>query len=117
VIAQRTLSWCSIISIVAILGVVSLGASAQTIAEIIGGSGDGVGTFLAQPLGVAVDPSGNVYVTGASSDNAFKITPGGVITEIIDATGDGAGNTMSGASLVAVDTGVTRQQDLDSKAL
>ena len=28
------------------------------------------------------------YVTGLGSDNAFKITPGGVIAEIIDATGD-----------------------------
>ena len=26
---------------------------------------------------------------GGSSDNAFKITPGGAITQIIDCTGDG----------------------------
>jgi len=43
-------------------------------------------------------------VTGHYSDNAFKITPDGVITEIIDATGDGAGNLLNGPTLVAVDS-------------
>ena len=38
------------------------------------------------PEEVAVDGSGNVYVIGSITHNAFKITPGGVITEIIDRT-------------------------------
>ncbi len=32
----------------------------------------------------SLDRAGSVYVTGVNSDNAFKITPSGVITEIID---------------------------------
>ena len=71
------------------------------ITQIIDANGDGAGNELYSPSGVAVDGSGNVYVTGRSlfasaSDNAFKITPGGVITEIIDPTGDGAGNPLDG---------------------
>ena len=54
-------------------------------------------------LGIPVDGSGNVYVLGFGSDNAFKITPGGVITEIIDATGDGAGNMLNLPFGIAVD--------------
>ena len=38
---------------------------------------------------MALGPFGNVYVVGIASDNAFRITPAGVVTEIIDATGDG----------------------------
>ena len=73
------------------------------ITEIIDATGDGAGNTLNGPFGIAVDGSGNVYVTGDFSDNAFKITPGGVITEIIDGTGDGAGNTLRSARNIAVD--------------
>ena len=73
------------------------------ITEIIDSTGDGAGNTLNQPFGVAVDGSGNVYVAGFSSSNAFKITPGGVITEIIDASGDGAGNTRGIAVDIAAD--------------
>ena len=75
-------------------GACSTGGTPCTITEIIDSTGDGAGNTLDGPKGIAVDGSGNVYVTGEGSDNAFKITPGGVITEIIDATGDGAGNTL-----------------------
>ncbi len=44
-----------------------------------------------------MDSSGNVYVTGGYSHNAFKITPGGTITEIIDATGDAGGKNLNGS--------------------
>jgi DNA-binding beta-propeller fold protein YncE len=50
-----------------------------------------------------VDVSGNVYVAGANSDNAFKVMPGGLITEIIDATGDGAGNPLDLPAAIALD--------------
>jgi uncharacterized protein YjiK len=84
-----------------------------TITEIIDATGDGGEKTLDRPDGVAVDSSGNVYVPGAYSDNAFKIaTPGTcstsgtpcTITEIIDATGDGGGNTLNTAGEVAVDS-------------
>jgi uncharacterized protein YjiK len=56
---------------------------------IIDESGNGLGQTLAFPLRTIVDPmTGNIYVSGYSSDNVFKITPSGVITEIIDATGE-----------------------------
>ena len=50
-----------------------------------------------------MDSAGNVYVAGYISDNAFKITPGGVVTQIIDATGDGAGHTLDNPYDIAVD--------------
>jgi hypothetical protein len=78
-------------------------AHAQTITQIIDSTGDGAGNPLSRSYGIAVDGSGNVYVAGEDSDNAFKITPGGVITEIIDSTGDGGGNTLQHPWDVAVD--------------
>ena len=56
--------------------------------------GDGMGNALDYPRSIAVDDSGNAYVTGSVSDNAFKITSDGLITEIIDATGDSMGNEI-----------------------
>ncbi len=76
--------------------------TAQTITEIIDLTGDGVGNPLDGSEEIAVDGSGNVYVAGFDSDNAFKITPAGVITEIIDSTGDGAGNGLSNPDGIAV---------------
>ena len=76
---------------------------AAQITEIIDSTGDGMGNTLNYPEGIAVDGNGNVYVAGIDSDNAFKITSGGVITEIIDSTGDGTGNTLYGPADIAVD--------------
>ena len=90
-------------TILLLLGLLAPVASAQTITEIIDTTGDGAGNPLDGALGIALDGSGNVYVACFNSDNAFKITPGGIITEIIDATGDGAGNTLDGAYAIAVD--------------
>jgi hypothetical protein len=52
-----------------------------------------------------VDGSGNVYVPGGDvlGGNAFKITPGGMITEIIDVTGDSEGNELTWGHGIAVD--------------
>ena len=62
-----------------------------------------VGKTLRNPKNVVVDGSGNVYCIGTGSDNAFMITPNGVITEIIDLTGDGTGNWFGSPSRMAVD--------------
>ena len=81
--------------ILAVLFTMALAEATRTvqgqITEIIDASGDGAGSSLSYSRDIAVDGSGNVYVTGDSTNNAFKITPGGVITQIIDATGDGMG--------------------------
>ncbi len=89
-----------------VLAVSALGigrATAQTITEIIDATGDGAGNDLDWPRGITVDGAGNVFVTGISNDNAFKITPAGDITEIIDASGDGAGNELDTPIGIAVD--------------
>ncbi|MCP3912391.1 MAG: hypothetical protein GY713_15715 [Actinomycetia bacterium] len=56
------------------------------ITEIINFNGDGTGNRLDEPIGIAVDGAGNVYVSGLRSRNVFQITPGGAITEIIDSS-------------------------------
>jgi len=92
------------ICIVLLLSVLSTGsAAAQTITKIIDTTGDGIGNSLRWPNGIAIDGSGNVYVTGSDTDNAFKITPEGVITKIIDASSVGAGNTLDYPYSIAVD--------------
>ena len=53
--------------------------------------------------GIAADRLNNVYVTGRDSENAFKITPDGIITEIIDSSGDGIGNILDYPTAVAAD--------------
>ena len=96
------------IQILAALGlfvcVLPSAAAAQTITEIIDDTGDGGGNLLDVPLGIAVDSSGNVYVTGVGFNNVFRITPGGTITEIIDSSGDGEGNSLVDPMGVAVDS-------------
>ena len=99
-----------------------------TIREIIDHTGDGSGTIVAtdicgaddvtnnnplcNPVTLAVDPSGDLYVTGFLSHNVFQIAAPGTcstdgtpctIVEILDATGDGAGNLLDGAFGVAVE--------------
>ncbi len=78
------------------------GLPTQTIVEIMDATADGV-HGLGGPNGVIGDESGNAYVAGAYTHNAFKVTPGGVITQIIDATGDGLGNALNHSFDFALD--------------
>jgi len=73
---------------------------------------DGTGTAasIAQPAGVAVDSSGNVYVADSGNNRIRKITSAGVVTTLagsgIGAYTDGTGTTASfnGPQGVAVDS-------------
>jgi hypothetical protein len=86
----------------AMLFVGNLNAFASSITQIIDSTGDGTHP-LSGPVGTATDSSGNVFVTGFVSNNAFKITPGGTITQIIDSTGDGT-HPLSGPRDIATDS-------------
>jgi hypothetical protein len=76
---------------------------AKTITQIIDPNGDGAGNPFIRSGRIAVDGSRDVYVTGWSSNNAFKIDANGAITEIIDSAGDGAGNPLEWPRGIAVD--------------
>jgi hypothetical protein len=79
-----------------------------TITQILDATGDGDPSHpLNGASGVATDADGNVYVTGAGSDNVFKITPLGVVTQILDATGDGLGNVLDNPNAIRVDAAGT----------
>jgi len=94
-------SYC--IKITALILLLTATVSGATTREIIDATVDGAGNPLDTPQGIAADGSGNVYLSGVLSDNAFKITAGGVITEFIDATGDGAGNPLDMPRGIVVD--------------
>ncbi len=59
---------------------------------------------FSQPVAVAVDANGNVYVAAFASNNAFKITPDDTVTEIINGVGAGMGSTLNGPIDIAVDS-------------
>ena len=66
----------AVVLVITVLGVIALlpgVAHPKTITEIIDSTGDGSGNTLSNAPGVAVDGSGNVYVTGRDSHNAFQI--------------------------------------------
>jgi len=66
------------------------------------GSADGTGTAasFAQPLGVAADGNGNVYVADASYNLIRKITPAGVVSTLAG-NGDISGGSANGTGPAA----------------
>ena len=89
--------------VIGLLALMPTEAQGDTITKMMDSSGDGLGHPLYAAEGVAVDDSGNAYITGKYSDNVFKITPGGVITQIMDSSGDGLGHVLDGAFGIAID--------------
>jgi len=80
---------------------------------VSGSSGDGgpaTAARLAQPRGLAVDPSGNLYIADAEANRVRRVAANGVITTVagngvIDSTGDG-GPATAAALRVALDVAV-----------
>ncbi len=68
-----------------------------------GGAVSSFATPASQVLGMAIDAADNLYVTGSTSDDAFKISPTGTVTKLIDATGDGAGHALDRPTQIVVD--------------
>ncbi|AYL95827.1 MBG domain-containing protein [Mucilaginibacter celer] len=64
------------------------------------GSADGTGTAASfnDPKGIAIDASGNLYVTETGSDLIRKITPAGVVTTLAGSGSDGAANGIGAAA-------------------
>jgi sugar lactone lactonase YvrE len=75
-----------------------------TFAGVAGASGTadgtGAGATLALPKGIAIDPSGNLYVADNSGDAIRKITPAGVVTTLASKLSANAQNPFN-------DNGVT----------
>jgi DNA-binding beta-propeller fold protein YncE len=92
---------------VAVLALASPSNAQHVITEIIDATGDGGGNTLNAPQGVAVDSTGNVYVAGGSSDNAFKIQPVSEVPVLSD-----RGLAFLGASLLCIVFWVARRQRL-----
>ncbi len=76
-----------------------------TITTILGPDGAG-GPFdgFRSASSILVTPDETVYVTGALSDTAHKITKAGVITKLIDENGDGLGQELLDPEGIAVDS-------------
>jgi streptogramin lyase len=81
--------------------VVTPGGSTSTLAGAAGvaGSSDGSGTSanFNLPQGIAVDSSGNVYVSDTNNSTIRKVTQGGVVTTIAGAAGQTGGSDGTGS--------------------
>jgi sugar lactone lactonase YvrE len=68
-------------------------ASAQYTIHTVAGGGPPDGTLATDvgmvPYGIAVDPSGNVYIASSLSNRIFKISPGGRLTTLAGNGGRG----------------------------
>jgi sugar lactone lactonase YvrE len=80
----------------------------------ISGSNDGLGDSarFGKPRGLAVDPSGNVYVADTSNQTIRKIAPGGLVSTLAGSPGTSGGGDGTGSAArfyspngVATDTG------------
>jgi len=82
----------------------SLVIGPQGITEILrDGSADSGGNVLLIPRDVAMDAAGNLFVSGAGSDNVFRLAPDGGLKAVIDSSGDGQGNILDAPIGIAVD--------------
>lgn len=83
--------------------VLTLGVSAsgQATRLLIDESGDGQGNVLENPVSVAMDELGHVFVAGQFSDTVFRIDPDGSIHLILDSLGDGQGGAMARPTFLA----------------
>jgi len=83
------------------------GGAVSTLAGSTAGSANGQGTSAQfnGPRGVAVDSSGNVYVTDANNNRIRKITPGGAVSTLAGSTA-GHRESADGAPLFNAPHGV-----------
>ncbi|HEY1791373.1 MAG TPA: hypothetical protein VGG34_00530, partial [Opitutaceae bacterium] len=75
-----------------------------------GGSANGTGAAATfnQPLGVAVDAAGNVYVSEGNSETIRKITPSGAVTTLAGTAGaSGSADGTGAAARFALPIGLT----------
>jgi streptogramin lyase len=81
---------------------VTPGGSVSTLAGTAGvaGSADGTGTaaLFNLPQGIAVDGTGNVYVSDTNNSTIRRITPAGVVTTLAGAAGQTGGGDGTGSS-------------------
>ena len=74
---------------------ITSGGVVSTFAGAAGSSGSvddvGAAAKFSSPYGVAVDPTGNIYVADAGNNTIRKITPGGVVSTFAGRDGSNAG--------------------------
>ena len=78
------------------------GGVVSTLAGLAGsfGSSDGTGSLarFSGPSGVAVDGSGNVYVTDSNNHTLRKVTPAGVVSTLAGLAGSSGGSDGTGSA-------------------